>query len=67
MLDDLGEVRLERPGLNRVSRETLPVSGRDGRVWCLEIRDAAEDHAVQLHDIPNIFAAAPEQLLAPLW
>jgi len=36
-----------------------------GAVWRLDVSDIVEDHGFQLMDIPNIFAARPDQLLVP--
>ncbi|NOY81508.1 MAG: hypothetical protein GXP31_10955 [Kiritimatiellaeota bacterium] len=46
---------------------TRPVDAQSfaGRVCRLEVSDIVEDHSFQLLDIPNIFAARPDQLLAP--
>ncbi|MDP6356054.1 MAG: hypothetical protein QF473_13175 [Planctomycetota bacterium] len=60
-----GQQILEEKNQTKVVKREIKAPGLAGRVCWLEITDIVEDHSFELLDIPNVFAARPEQLLAP--
>ncbi len=60
-----GSLVLEEKHLGKTVTRPVEAQSFAGGVCRLEVSDVVEDHSFQLLGIPNIFAARPDQLLAP--